>query len=379
MRALAVIRPGRRLPSASQLARAFNCGASEHLPHVASTNEHSARGTAAHAFMVRAREVGRDVALAEAEALEDEHLALYDAIPLDELPAGGQREVALAWDHVADTTRVIGGAGHRDYAAVGATEYPGTYDYVGQGPGVAIVIDWKFGRKWLGPAAKSWQLRLGALAAARLIGADSARVAYFYLRDDGTYGVSWATFDAFDLAEIAAELRALAARLDAPGGAAHEGEWCDYCPAFDACPSKLALARQIGEGTALAEVEARISAMTRDELAAAYLAIERYDVIAERARKAIRQRSEMQPVDLGDGNELGPVKWPFTTVNATCAHDEITKRHGAAVADEACPRKATITAIRKLGKETVKAIENRGGIYTGTTVQVRVHKKEETK
>lgn len=368
--------PRRRLPSASGLQRAFNCTLSEQLPHVGSTDKHSERGTAAHAFIQHARKVGREAALLATRG--DEHSALFEAIPLDELPVGGDQELALAWDYLSDSTRVLDGDGHRDYAAVTATEYPGTFDYVGRDGDEAVVIDWKFGHRWLGPARDAWQLKLGARAASRLMDLDRARVAYFFLRDDGTYGVSWASFDAFDLAGIADDLRALASDLEEEG-AAHEGDWCDYCPAFDACPSKLALAREIGAGTALSDIEKRVEEMSPTELGRAYLAIERYDEIAERARKAIRQRAAMQAVDLDAKRTLGTVQWPFTSVNALVAHDEITRLHGLEAADAACPRSATITAIKKLGKPTLAAIEQRGGIYTGSKPQVRVHQKKESK
>lgn len=375
----------RRLPSASALDRAFNCQASEVYPHSQSTSEYAALGTAVHAFIEAARKVGRDVAL-EAVDADAPHRQFCEALPLDQLPAGGDHEVKLAWDYERDTARILPGEGKRDYFPATATEFVGTADYVGRN-GVAVVGDWKTGFRLLGPARESRQLRFGALAAARLTGIDDAKVFYATLREDGSVFFSWATFDAFDLAEIADEMRQLAttlralhtvkANLDA-AVQPHEGPWCDYCPAFNACPAKMRLARAIGGGTALASIPESIEAMTDSELATAYAAIERYDDVAERVRKAIRQRAAMQPVDLGDGRVLGSVDWPWTVVNATVAYEVIEASGGKELADQVVPRSATLTAIKKLGKPVLEAIEQRGGIITGKKPQVRVHRKKET-
>ena len=373
----------RRLPSASALDRAFNCQASEAYPHSQSTSEYAALGTAVHAFIEAARKYGRDAALEKIEA-DAPHRAFCEALPLDELPTGGDHEVKLAWDYERDTTRILPGDGKRDYFPATPTEFVMTVDYVGRN-GAVVVGDWKTGFRYLGPARESRQLRIGALAAARLTGIDDAKVFYATLREDGSVFFSWATFDAFDLAEIADEMRQLAgqlralhtvrANLDAEVQP-HEGPWCDYCPAFNACPAKMQLARAIGNGNALKSIPERIEDMTDSELATAYAAIERYDDVAERVRKAIRQRAAMQPVDLGDGRILGSVDWPWTVVNATVAYEVIAEKLDAKTADEIMPRSATLTAIKKLGKPVLEAIEQRGGIITGKKPQVRVHRKK---
>lgn len=371
----------RRLPSASQLERAFHCAPSETLPHMQSTGEYAERGIDVHSFMETADKFGRDTALARIAALCDEGtLSFCDAIPLDELPTGGDHEIAVAWNHVTDTARALPKANARDYADVHSNEFVGTADYMGRDGDAVVVLDYKTGHKNLGPAKRSRQLRMLALSGARLVGADTARAGYVYLREDGTHATAWATFDAFDLAEIADEMRALAATLagEDDGGGMHEGDWCDYCPAFNSCPAKTRLALAIGSGDAhreLASIERRVEAMTDSELATAYSAIERYDDIAERVRKTIRQRAAMHPVDLGDGRELGTVQWPFTVVKAEVAYETVREMHGDAAAELAVPRSATVTAIKKLGKETLAEIERRRGVVTGSKPQVRVHKK----
>lgn len=373
----------RSLPSASALDRVFHCQASEVYPHSRSTSEYAALGTAVHDFIEQVSVVGRVDAL-EAIPADAPHRAFCEALPLDKLPAGGDHEVAIAWNHETNTARLLPKGEHRDYSDVSPLEFVGTVDYVGRN-GAAVVGDWKTGFRLLGPARDSRQLRFGALAAARLTGIDDAKVFYAFLREDGSVAFSWATFDAFDLAEIADEMRQLAAQLRAIHTVKanldaevqpHQGNWCDYCPAFNACPAKMQLARAIGNGSALATIPERIEEMTETELATAYAAIERYDDVAERVRKAIRQRAAMQPVDLGDGRVLGSVDWPWTVVNATIAYDVITDQVGADAAELVVPRSATLTAVKKLGKPVLEAIEQRGGIITGKKPQVRVHRRK---
>jgi hypothetical protein len=346
-----------------------------------STSEYATRGTEVHAFIMRAHEVGRDAALAEIPE-EEPHRELCAALPLDELPTGGDREVALAWNYETDRARMLPRADARDYAAARSTEFVGTADYLGRdGEGGVIVIDWKTGHRYLGPAKQSRQLRMLALAGARLVGFEAARVAYFFLRDDGTYGVSWATFDVMDLAEIADEMRGLAETLNAAEGDSldvHEGEHCDFCPAFNSCPAKMNLALAIGVGTAhaeLASIERRVEMMTDDQIGEAYARLDGFYTVADRVKETIRQRAAMRDVPLPDGRVLGTVQWPWTSVNRDKAIEVITEMHGAAAVDATLPRKATLTAIKKLGKATLEEIEKRGGIVCGSSPQVRLHRR----
>jgi hypothetical protein len=376
----------RKLPTASQLHRAFRCAASEVLPHFQSTSEHAERGTMVHEFIEHARKVGRETALAD---LPEEYDG-YDfcaALPLNLLPAGGSHELALAWDYETDAARALPTTGHRDYQDAKPTDFVGTADYVGRDGGSVVVLDYKTGHKYLGPAHESRQLRMLALAAARMEGIDEAQAGYCFLREDGSYAFSWAKFDAFDLGEIADELRGLADRLgdtnrehllgELDARDFHEGDWCDYCPAFNSCPAKMQLARAIGTGDALrdlATIERRVEDMTDAEMARAYEAIERYSDVAERVREALRQRAAMQPIDLGDGRRLGAIRWPFTCIKPDVAYETVRELHGEQAAETAVPRKATLGALKKLGDETLAEIERRRGVITGSKLQVRVHR-----
>lgn len=371
----------RSLPTASNLGRVFNCVGSEALPHSDTTSEFSALCTAGHAFIARAGEIGRDKALAEI----DEHAAhrkLCEALPLDKLPQGGDHELALAWDYVTDAARELPADGHRDYSDAEPTEFVGTADYVGRGASWVVVVDWKMGYRYLGPARESRQLRILALAAARLTGLDEVRAAYCFLKDDGSYALSWATFNAFDLAEIADELRELSETLDdqrAEGSplSLRQGEWCDFCPAYNHCPAKMKLARALGtdeEIESLARIERQIDAMTDEQLGGLYTKLDRYDDISTRLREITRKRAAQRPFDLPDGRRVGTVQWPFTVVNVAIAYPIVVARHGAAVAEKIFPRKGTVGALDELDEATLIEIEQRRGIVKGAKPQVRVHR-----
>jgi hypothetical protein len=367
----------RRLPSASRLARADACPASESLPHADSTDEWGTRGTKVHEFLHRAAAVGREAALAE---VDDDVLDFCAAVPLDKLPNGGDREVALAWDHATDKARVVNTKGHRDYSSQSPTEFVGTADYVGRDGNRVVVLDWKTGHRYLGPARDSWQLRMLALAAARLAGVEQADVAYFFLREDGTVVPTWATFDAFDLADIADELFALAARLRSAEATTTyaEGDHCDYCPAWMSCPAKVALARAIGTGEAVVELDAleqQVEEMTAAQLGAVVLKVERVIDLAERVKDMARRRAAMADVPLGDGRVLGVQMRKYTIVKDEIAYQVIRERHGVEAADKAAPRSLTLKAINAFGKETAEEIEKREGIIVGKKPEVRVHRK----
>jgi hypothetical protein len=381
----------RRLPSASQLQRAAACPASESLPHADSPTKDGMLGTKRHDFLKRADEVGRDAALAE---VDDDVLDFCKKIPIDKLPKGGERELRLFWDYATDEARALAHGVHRDYSSQRPTEFVGTADYVGRDGDRVVVLDWKTGHRYLGPARDSWQLRMLALAAARVTGASEADVAYFFLREEGEVIPAWAHFNAFDLADIADELRALAARLrDAeqymssttPGrmelSVLREGEHCDYCPAWMACPAKVALARAIGNGEAVAELDdldKQVEQLTAAQLGAVVLKAERVIDLAERVKAKARERAAMADVPLGDGRVLGTQLRKYTIVKDDIAYQVIRERYGAEAADKAAPRSLTLKAINAFGKDTAEEIERRGGIIVGKKSEVRVHRKKET-
>lgn len=226
-----------RLPTASSLDRAFACPASHFLPKAAPRAGAAAlRGEDIHSFIEVARE-HRDEALA---AIPDGDLRRELAsIDVASIPSGAESEVPLGYDAAqSETTR---------YTLVERRAYPddglwhATLDLVGVTEHGVWVADIKTGEPTVS-AADSWQLRLGALAAARLAGEPTAHAEFWFLRGDRWHrdAVEWGPWD---LERFDAELLGLESLLTSligrdPGTLdVHPGDHCKYCPALLRCPA----------------------------------------------------------------------------------------------------------------------------------------------
>jgi hypothetical protein len=323
--------------------------------------------------MRRARVLGRDRALDETG--DDPGRPLCEAIPLDQLPIGGDLEVALAFDYETGEARVLHSRGDRDYTAAGPTEVVGTADFAGV-EGVRVICpDWKTGWTDLGDPRESLTMRFYSLAAARVAGVDEALTGFVYLREDGTADMKWAVLDAVDLAETAGQLRDLAVRLQAPPNRnVAEGPWCAYCPAWLSCPAKVQLAAALHSGVVVDQFD--VDAMTLEQLGETYQRVERILPVAERIRQAIRERAAVEDVPLADGRILKAVDWPITSIDPTTALRVIHELYGEATAAKAAPPKVTQTSIKRaVGNAEFKtvfaAIEKAGGVARTTDKQVR--------
>ncbi len=381
------------LPTASQLDRALNCPASCALPQVRTQSAAADFGTGVHRFLERAHAIGRDEALAEIPE-DASHRALCEQLPLDELPAGGRREVSFAWDMTSGQARVLGS--HRDYSTVTDSELCGTADMIGTVDGVGVAVDWKSGRH-VGDPATSGQLQFLSLALAQAFGVDEVRASFVYLRDDGTFYRDEVTFDGFDLAAFAERLRALPARIAAAreridSGRAPDvsnGPWCRFCPAAAACPAKVALARSFGGE--LAALRSKVAALSPTEAGQVYARAIEYRELVDAVIDGLKDVARVQPLELPDGRMLQEtmVRVP-TKVDADVAERVIEEMYGTEVAREAVAteKSTTLTAIetalRKraapgklagLKRETVDAIRARGGLREGMAPQVRACKR----
>lgn len=378
-------------PTASQLDRVLACPASHCLPQVRRQSEAATLGTAVHRFLQRAHDVGRDVALEEVDEIARD---LCEQLPLNELPAGGRREVSFAWDMVTGKARVLGT--DRDYSDVGPNEYCGTADCVGSVNGVGIVIDFKSGR-YVGEPSKAGQLLLLSLALAYTLDVDEVRGSFVYLKDDGTFIRDEAAFDSFDLAAFALKLQALPAKIEAARAKIDAGQspdvsngpWCRFCPAAPSCPAKVALARVFG--TELASIKGRLTALTSTEGGAVYArALEYQDLVAE-VIAGLRDVARVTPLELPDGRILQEtmIKVP-TKVDAGVAETVLGEMYGAEAVSEAVTteKSTTLTAIEgalrkraapgklaKMKRDTVDALRARGGLKEGTALQVRACKR----
>jgi len=292
-----------RLPSGSQLERAMACPGSEALPCVfAQESEHATRGTVLHRFLEAAR-VDRDAAL---EAIEDDELrAQAAAIDLSVIPAGAESEVALGW-HEADGATRYELDGHRGYPDDG--RFHATLDLVGVTPGCVYVRDFKTGNATVA-AADSWQLRFGALAAARLAGVGRANVGLLYLGHDGRWHEDQADLDEFDFDDAEEDLSRLARRLEAQRAGEPlrfaTGGHCRYCPALTLCPAQASLVRAIVP--TVADVETRLQALSPAERGTAWEKVKEAEDLVKRVKGALRVMAQAEPFPLPDGRMVKEV------------------------------------------------------------------------
>lgn len=236
----------------SGIERTVNCDASAVLPRVwRSSSTWAARGTEVHAYLER---ISNGMEAAESLLLvAEEHRGACESVDLEAIRPELQlsAEVALAYNPVTDTARVLGASLERDYSSVTEDEWPLTIDLAGLAPESAVIGDWKTGWAKLARTRGNWQMRGAAIALARAFDRDQVDAQLVYLREGRMAWRDRATFDAFELAGIAAELRATHERVladratHAAGGHVEptEGPWCRYCPSWSSCPAKAALVR----------------------------------------------------------------------------------------------------------------------------------------
>lgn len=244
----------------SGIERTVACRASAVLPRVyRASSRWAARGTEVHAYLER---IANGATPADSLLLvAEEHRPACEAIDLDAIRPELRlsAEVALAYNPVTDTARVLGQSIERDYRSITEDEWPLTVDLAGLAPDGVVVGDWKTGWAKLARTGSNWQMKGGSLALARAFDRDHADAQLIYLRDGKMAWRDRAGFDAFELAGIAAELRETHERVRADrlafAAGRHveptEGSWCRYCPSYWSCPAKVALVRWAltGEGS----------------------------------------------------------------------------------------------------------------------------------
>ena len=254
-----------RLPTASAIDTAMECLGSCVLRRADAEGEYAATGTEIHAYLQHARaDKGKALAMIEDPGTRER----CEAIDLSRIPAGASSEVALAWDLATDKGEMLALAGRRMYPA--GEVYCGTADLVGRLPDGAVWIgDFKSGTAMA--ACDSWQLKTLALMAARAVGADRAEVDMITVGYDGKLRADHHALDGFDLDEVAAKLRDLAARIKSADPATvplHSGAHCRYCRALRCCPAQTALVKAaVGK---LATLEEKIADLTTEQAGAAW-------------------------------------------------------------------------------------------------------------
>lgn len=389
-----------RLPTASQLDLAHTCPGSATLPRVAEITDGMTAGTVRHRFFQRCLEADRNTAILE---IEDPTLrAMCEALDTDRLPLDPKSfaaEVALAWNWRTGAARELGRGLERDYSDRGEDEIVGTADTVGLlgGDGV-YVSDFKSRFDQVAPARRNLQLRFYALAAARAYGRDRA-VIEICRPTDGDPWIDRAELDAFDLAEVAEELRDLVRRIqrsaaDMPVLVA--GNHCRRCASIRFCPAQTAIVREVaGEPTdaLIARWESELDAETACE---AWHKLKAIEAFIEKAWAALEGFAMQRPIRLDEERVYGPTQVRRESIVGSVAWKVIEEAFGAEVAWSAAEVKVTKAAIERLVRERLQPgqkvthavrdlldkIDRAGGLRAKVQDEIRVHKaraaREET-
>lgn len=354
-----------KLPSGSQLDRAMACSGSEALPAVERAESSDARrGTVLHKFLEAAR-VDREAALS---AIDDDELrAQAAAIDLGVIPAGAESEVAVGWSASEGPIRYSLGE-HRGYPDDG--RYHMTIDLVGSTPKVAFVRDFKTGTARVA-ASDSWQLKLGALIAARLSGVGRANVGMLYLGHDGRWHEDQADLDEFDLEDVEEELRVLASRIEAQRAGEPlrlvTGPHCRYCPALTLCPAQASLVRVLVP--TVASVEQRLQALTPEERGFAWEKVKEAEALVDRVKEALKTMAQADPIPLPDGRFVKEVASSRRVLEAGATGRLIAELGVAKVAEAAKFSPAEVE--KSFGAETLSSLADAGLVVSVPVMQVR--------
>lgn len=359
--------------SASGVPRALACPASVVLPQHHYNTEEAAAGTARHAEMEAAIDVG------------DAADVLPQAV-LDLIEDGDEQytELAMAYDCATNTARVLG-HGRQAYKRLAPFEIPGCLDLLIVGDGRAVVVD------------KKSYLRVGpeqpltyALMVARHYGLDEVTVCLFY--ELGAPDISTAT--ALDLDAHAERLKGLlvdiARAQQEPARYLATGPHCRYCPAFLSCPKQHALTLEVSSGDGVIAIEKRIPFDDDADAARAFDLLGRIKMLTTRMEAALYARAADRPFFLSDGRVFGTyMKEGNEKLDGDIAYNVVRDLHGQGIADAAVERKASKKGIRdalkfvgkkgeiaKLERAAIAEIRKRGGVSQTTKPVTEPHAPE---
>lgn len=443
----------------SKVHRVWKCPASAVLTQAYEGNDPSPaakRGTVIHAFLEQVGKVGRGAALADAPA---EVVPLLEALDLENLPVGLATEVSFAWNWQTGAVRELGrnmprrpdGGVDYDHPSIdGAAasvlrgerigvdwscEVPLTIDVMGVAERVAdssarrdivmrkgYVGDYKSGHSKYPAPDMFGQTLLAAVCVAKVYGCDDVVVELLHIHDNGGHHVVRRTVNEWDLQAFEAELQqamyAVQAGLLETGlgetcGLEHdeaasdttvtpvEGPWCDHCPAFRACPRKLALVRAIPEQ--LVQLGVRPDpesgalvlapgALTVRNAAAAWEAIERIEDVLGRAKEEICSIAAFETIPLSDGRVIGRLVTERRALNGKVAAEFLRDRIGLMRAAEFIEESVTLDAMRRavakyrrpgekietkagdgVYDKALAEVEQRGGLELKVTESVKPH------
>ncbi len=393
----------------SKVHRVWKCPASAALPQLEGDDSRFEpardRGKGIHAFLENVKRTGRSMALAEAPK---ELNPLLEALDLDNLPVGLACEVAFAWNWKLGTARELGRSpnlprrpdGGIDYDALGvdwSCEIPCTLDVVGVAEVVpngfrdlveqepprrtvsrGYVGDYKSGHVKYPAPDMFGQTLLGALCVRSVWGCDDVVVELIHIHDNGGHHTARRTVTDWELDTFERELHEA---MSIVAGAewemretgidvehlseikVSEGSHCDYCPAFKACPAKIALVRSIPEklyalgvrpGTLPdkdgVEQHALVltgGALTIRKAAEAWTVLELVQDVINRAKEEICSIAAFEEIPLPDGRVIGRLITERRGLNGRIAAEVLEQRFGRAARDEYVDLSVTMSGLRQ--------------------------------
>lgn len=348
----------RLLPSASKLQLAFTCIGSAVLPGDGRETDDAADGK-------RRGEVLRKAIVTGEMPTDKEDRDWVDVVleVAGDMLFGSRGEVALAVDP-STTARELGENIDRVYEGVSPDEFYGTADFLSVSAGHALVVDLK---TWEAPPPEvNWQLKVLALAVARLHGAEVVHVALLHAPRATRPWWRKGRFDAFDLAEIAQSLEVLRERIFAAWEAfargvtprLNSGKHCTYCPAKRSCPARVEIVKRMaGEPEELVRDTKKLVRAETVSLARARRALFA-DLLKELDAALYAWAEHEGPIpDLSDPTKVwGPHDVEHEEIDAKAAHMALAAKFGASAANEAMTFKTSKTAIA----DTVKGLTPRG-------------------
>ena len=350
--------------TASGLSRVMACPGSEALPHIHRTSEAAESGTARHTYLEHVGKVGKEAAL---DLVPEEYREMCDDIDIDGLPTDLASEVSFAWDYATGKARELGRGLDRDYSSCGPTEIAGTIDVLGVADDRVYLGDYK--GYALVKAEDNAQLLFAAICATEIYKKGIAVIEIINIRGGKNFR-SRATVDTFDLADFSFSLGGIIEkvqihRCEIVGGKpppVTEGPHCRYCPAFDACPAKTAMMRNMINGREANELE-MIVPLTPETAAHVYRTYRAMEALTKRAKDIIYAYAAERPIDIGDGKVFGSrEKQGNEMLDGDITYEVIRKQFGQWSADLAVSRKATKAGIGK----AIKAAEIDGTVKAAT-------------
>jgi len=316
--------------TASGLERALHCPASCVLARVDATGDDAEDGHERHAHSRRL--IGGMSAAASLALVPVSLQKQCEAVRTEDLVGDLSTEVRseVSYGYNVDTleARELGVGLGRKYPDLGPRWLVGTLDIEGVTlDGTRIVKDLKSGYLDVTPAAGNLQLKFFALSFASLH-PEPIEGAILRMRGDGTTEAeSRAAYGAYDLDEAGDTMLEIVdgiARVKAAYGTGapldvHEGEWCRYCPGFNACPAKVSLARTLLEDGLALEKEVAGAELSVADAARAWVRVRKAKPVYERIEKVLKERACREPLPLGEGKELHEIAFSRTDFSDAAA------------------------------------------------------------